>query len=295
MKAMIQNRVAGREEGAWNPYIGVRILLAFRSTWLSRYTPAIRVFLYGLTLFSGIWLGISLSTSSVTASTVVAICLVLQHYLDEVAKAHDATSFRNQIDLLAQFHQDAGGNLAQIANVFAKRHRNGSNPRLGKDAYQTELRNLQQHFLSHVTTVLDSAITAPAETRPSLTANWCKRGRGEHAEFFKVFVYDRHMTHRVVSDENWKPIAEDVPGASRSFLYNVVSLVEDTRSPSVAMYFDNPSYAGILSIPVSCNGSVLGVVNIDSTQANLLETDHDKVIIDVAYMVGLCELLAQEQ
>lgn len=214
-------------------------------------------------------------------------------YLSAAASDLDRLRREGVWEEIQRLNIDATGHLALIIEEFSKRHRLPAGQRTNKAAYHQKLRELQQHLLSHMVNLIATEI----DEKPNgvLAANWTLRGTWQGKDAFRVEAYDRNRPDRKPRNDNWKLIEEDRPGASVAFLESKISLVKDTHSIEFAAFFEEkPNYRSILSIPVDCLGKVIGVVNVDSTKIDLLKIEHGSLVLDIVYLVGLCEVLRQE-
>lgn len=189
----------------------------------------------------------------------------------------------------ADLTDGAAGHLSQVLRHYDGRFlQDGVKTR--PEAYKEKLLHLQQLLLDHIVRVLHRHLGDRVHLG-TLSANWAVRGSGEHSDRFRVVVYDRNMANRQPNN-SWKTIADDLPGASVSFLAGEVSLVTDVKESDNNKYFSPTAlYRSILSIPVMCSNRVVGVVNVDSTEIGVLETEQHLLIFDIVYLVGLCQLL----
>jgi len=68
--------------------------------------------------------------------------------------------------------------------------------------------------------------------------------------------------------------------------------VRDTRAaPAAGAFPRDAPYRCILSVPVDCEGRIVGVLNIDATRPDMLEIGHGDLVMDLAYLIGWCEIL----
>lgn len=247
--------------------------------------------LLGLSL---IWLELDPGWWSGGFAILFALLEGLLLYLNGAA-AQVGSELQDEVwERVRRLNENATGHLALLLERFANRHRQASGNRTSKDAYHQELRDFQQHFLSHAVNVICWSLGIEPSTG-LISANWCLRGSDDHANQFRVELYDRNMASRRPRDDDWKSIETNRPGASSAFLTANVALVPDTRDTEVAGFFPTSApYRSILSVPVDCRGEVIGVVNVDSKEVNLLQIDHQFLVLQVAYLVGFCEVLRQE-
>ena len=231
------------------------------------------------------------SAAAVLGAIVLEITLA---YLNSAA-THRATALSKRVwDKIGQLNRDNTGNVWLITNCFCRRHRRNGAGRLTPDQYKTELKGLQQHLLSHAVDVIHAQPNINLPER-SLYANWALRGENEHSEEFRVVLYNRNMTHRRPQLTDWKPIEEGRPGASGAFLKGEVTLVEDTHDEAHQKFFPgSPAYRSILSIPMIAEDQVIGVMNIDAAEPHVLQIEHENLVMDIAYLVGLCEVLRND-
>ncbi|XHC26783.1 MAG: GAF domain-containing protein [Phycisphaerales bacterium] len=244
---------------------------------------------------SVVWL--ELSANKWSAASAIAFCILEAFvlYLNG-ASAQLAQEPKAEVwDRVQRLNADATGHLVLLLEAFAARHRAGDAPRLGKAAYQERLRGLQQHLLSHAVNMICASADLDSKTSP-ISANWCLRREDETDDQFRVIVYDKNMPDRRPKAGNWRPIASARPGASQAFLTGCVNFVDDTHSEEYREFFDNsPTYRSILSVPVECSGSVIGVMNVDASEPETLVEDHQHLVLDIAQLIGWCELLRNEE
>lgn len=229
-----------------------------------------------------------------TSWTVLAfvVGLLAQAFVTYVnaAQAVAVAALRRDVwQEFADLTDGAAGHLSQVLRHYDGRYLQ-EGVKTKPEAYRQKLLHLQQLLLDHVVRVLHRHLGDRAGSGV-LSANWSIQGTGEHRDQFRVTMYDRNMANRQPSN-NWKAIADDIPGASVSFRTGEVSLVPDTRGSDNNKHFSpSASYRSILSIPVLCSTRVVGVVNVDSTEIGLLETEQHLLVFDIVYLIGLCQLL----
>lgn len=215
----------------------------------------------------------------------------LIQYINAAQSATMAEVRREEWQQFASLTEVVAGHLSQVLSYYDARFLSKS-ASMRKDEYKTKLRALQQLLLDHIVQVLRLQLGETA-SNGVLSANWTMRGSEENANRFRVVVYNKHMTDRQAGQANqWKEIAEGIPGASVAYLTGTVSLVSDINASDNNKHFSpTASYRSILSIPVLCSSSIVGVVNVDSTEIGLLETEQHQLVFDIVYLIGLCQLL----
>ncbi len=241
-----------------------------------------------------IWLQLDPGAWSAGAAIVLVLLQAVLLYLNGAA-AQVGSDLQKEIwDRVRRLNENSTGHLALLLECFSNRHRQSPGERTPKSAYLQTLRDFQQHFLQHAVDVVCTHLEVDPST-DEISANWCLRGRGENADAFRVELYDKNMARRRPRDDDWKAIEPGRPGASAAFLGAEVALVADTRDNEVAGVFsDTAPYRSILSVPVDCRGEVIGVVNLDAKEPNLLRIEHQFLVLHAAYLVGFCEVLRQE-
>lgn len=234
-----------------------------------------------LSLFPTVWTALAF-----------AIGLLVQAFVTYVnaAQAVAITALRREVwQEFADLTDGAAGHLSQVLRHYHGRYLH-KGEKTKPEAYRQKLLHLQQLLLDHVVRVLHRHLGDRASLGV-LSANWAVRGIGEHRDQFRIMMYDRNMANRQPSN-SWRSIADNVPGASVSFRTGEVSLVPDTaKSDNTNHFSSTASYRSILSIPVLCSSSIVGVVNVDSVEIGLLETEQHLLVFDIAYLIGLCQLL----
>ncbi|MCI0915946.1 GAF domain-containing protein [Pseudomonas stutzeri] len=63
-------------------------------------------------------------------------------------------------------------------------------------------------------------------------------------------------------------LGNNLPGAPRAIEENKTHYIRDTQSKEFHEFFENKSYKSIISIPLTAGQKNIGVINIDSTEAN---------------------------
>jgi len=221
---------------------------------------------------------------------VVVILLLFEifvKYLDQAAADVDRELREDVWNQIMRLNERVTGNVAVIMDHCSARSRRA----IDHTEYRERLRGLQQHLLGHIVDVLNHKLNLPPDSM-TLSANWAVRGEGEHADQFQVLRYDRNMPDRRVRSDRWHPIADGLPGASEAFERCKTTLVPDTHDEDLSTFFpERPAYRSILSVPVETNGEIIGVVNIDSDQPEVLRVEHATLVWDVAYLIGLCQVL----
>lgn len=76
-------------------------------------------------------------------------------------------------------------------------------------------------------------------------------------------------------------IDSNLPGATQAVAKGCISYIKDTQHPKIEEHFKGKTYRSIVSIPLRKGGKIVGVVNIDSTEANLFKNEKlfEKTII----------------
>lgn len=213
-------------------------------------------------------------------------------YLAAAEKAIDEAEKQSALDRFVLFNKMAAGNVGAVLDTFWRRHRRRTNAQTSDGEYLASLQSRQQQLLSHAARIIRHQIGAGL-AEDAITANWCLRGMGEHENSFRVEVYDRDMHDRKADPDDWKVIQEDLPGASAAFLSGDITLVPDTHDlPDI--FSGKDAYRSILSVPVKVESRVLGVMNLDARDPDILNTEHGELVLDVAYLIGFCEILRRK-
>lgn len=121
---------------------------------------------------------------------------------------------------------------------------------------------------------------------------------------WEVVAYDRNQRDRQPGSK--RDIMEGIPGASEAFLTGRNQYIEDSLDEKVAKWFpQHPPYRSIVSVPacivnpsreISCRHdgralAIIGVLNVDCSAPNVLTSDIDRVVGDVAYLLAVSEHL----
>ncbi len=194
-----------------------------------------------------------------------------------------------ELDALFRYKRDTAGNLARLLKTMHE----GTN----------HTRTLQAAFLSHVVDVVKDYLQLDRKD-DRISATWVIPV--ENYTQWQTVAYDRNQIGREVGRK--RPICDGIPGAAEAFVTGNDVFLEDTLDAKVAKHFDRqPMYRGILSIPartrnvtrrpnVHIDGhpnAIVGVLNIDCKDLGILRADVAKAVGDIAYLIGVLELINQ--
>jgi hypothetical protein len=183
---------------------------------------------------------------------------------------------------LRRWKRDFAGNLSHLLKMCVVKDHN-------------QLRNVQSGFLRHAVDVMKRHLGLP-EADQRLSASWVTPTH--QREKFKTIAYDRNHPNR--SPGTTRPIKPGIPGAPHAFLTGSVGFIHDTHHDDLSAFFPKPPvYRTILAVPAAVlnipDGSgyvpvqVEGVLNLDSTETDLLREEHAALVHDIAYLLALCE------
>jgi hypothetical protein len=201
--------------------------------------------------------------------------------LDDAHKIARSAETR-AIEELRRWKRDFAGNLSHLLKMYVVKDHN-------------QLRNVQTGFLRHAVDVMKRHLGLP-EADQRLSATWVTPTATR--EKFKTIAYDRNHPNR--SPGTTRPIKPGIPGAPHAFLTGSVGYIPDTHRAEMSDFFPKPPvYRTILAVPAAVlnipAGSgyvpvqVEGVLNVDSTETDLLREEHAALVHDIAYLLALCE------
>lgn len=211
----------------------------------------------------------------------------------EVAEHAAAAAKKNaraiELDALLRYKRDTAGNLASLL----KNMHEGNN----------HTRTVQAAFLNHAVDVVKDYLDLDRKD-DRIAATWVIPIEGYTQ--WQTVAYDRNQIGRAAGRK--RPISDGIPGAAEAFVTGNNVFLEDTLDEKVAKYFDRqPMYRGILSLPartpnvshdanVHIDGNpnaIVGVLNIDCKEVGIIRADVAKVVGDIAYLIGVLELINQ--
>jgi hypothetical protein len=208
---------------------------------------------------------------------------------DAVKAKEEATKAARRAEqkALRRYKRDASGNLARLLRTLIEE----TNHTL----------TIQTAFLVHAVDIVKDYLELDGHD-DRIAATWVVPVNGFTQ--WETIVYDKNRAHRQPGTR--RDMKPGIPGATEAFLTGKEVLIPDTTDPKVAQWFQpNPPYRSILSVPARTmnmkHGSnvliegnpntIVGVLNIDSTEPNLLREDVSDVVQDIAYLLAILEFL----
>jgi hypothetical protein len=208
---------------------------------------------------------------------------------EDAAKAAKQDVRTIELEALLRYKRDTAGNLARLLKTLHER--------------TNHTRTLQAAFLSHAVDVVKDYLGLDRRD-DQLSATWVIPVDGYTQ--WQTVAYDRNQIGREAGRK--RPIAPEIPGAAEAFLMGNDVFIDDTMEQKIAHHFDRrPMYRGILSLPartrnvtrganVTIDGhqnAIVGVLNIDCKATGILRADVARVVGDIAYLIGVLELINQ--
>jgi hypothetical protein len=224
------------------------------------------------------------------------IAAVAQVFVTYLTKSSAVSAQNAAADILIKYKHFTAGNLSYLLKVLVERELD-------------RVRDLKRDLLEHSVDVAKEYLELP-RTDNRLTATWAVPR--ENFTKWEVVAYDRNQAHRQTG--RLRDLKEGFPGAATAFLTGNRQFIVDTMAPSCREFFvvsdTPPPYRTILSMParsmnmrnssanVTINGEpnvILGVLNIDCSECDVLTEDAWAVLSDVVYMLGILEHLEHPQ
>jgi hypothetical protein len=223
------------------------------------------------------------NTWTVATAIVLGVLVGVAGYVTACERLASASQFRVLNEAMV-------GHLAVLLRGYCSYDESDATQRA---VFEERVRQLQQHLLNHIVHVVADATGRPIEV---FSSNWCVRSDG--GKTFSARAYSKNMHDRQPGLRHHL-IQSDRPGASKAFVDGLICLVEDRRDASMSKYFHgNEWYVSILSIPVviapAGSPEVVGVLNIDCNRPGVLSKDLWETCGYLAYLIGLCEAIANE-
>ena len=191
---------------------------------------------------------------------------------------------------LLRYKRDTAGNLARLLRTLLMQ--------------TNDIRTIQSQFLRQAVDAVKDYLALDRHDE-RITATWVVPI--EEYTRWETVAYDKDRAHRQLGTK--REIKKGIPGAAEAFLTGGEVLIPDTTDEKVARWFKpNPPYRSILSVPARIRNTqeksnvtieniddekatIIGVLNIDSTEPNLLREDVSNVVQDIAYLIAVLEHL----
>jgi len=216
------------------------------------------------------------SAERTTWSVVAFIVAILLNYLWVYLADCERGTIR---DNARELNADMAGNVSAVIRSIQSRFDKSIKP----TAFVERCVGLQQNFLTYIVDVASESLAVRRET---VSANWMVLT--DHNSLV-LEVFDRNVVGRQVIDLS---LDGHQAGAVVAFKSQDVTVVPDTHDEPVRhMFRANCPYRAIISIPVTVDQVVVGVVNIDSTVPHSLPIDLADELLDAVYLIGLVEVL----